>query len=39
MDVSLTVFEINAFRSKIACFPHPTLARRPLAEERPAIST
>jgi len=30
---------IDAFSSKIARFPHPTLVLRPLAEERPAIST
>jgi len=29
---------IDAFRSKIACFPHPTIVWRTLAEERPAIS-
>jgi len=31
--------DIDAFSSKIACFPHPTLVWRPIEEECPAIST
>ena len=31
--------DIDAFSSKIALFPQPTLVRRTLAKERPAIST
>jgi len=30
MDVSLTVFDIDTFSSKTACFFQPTLAWRPL---------
>jgi len=31
--------DIGVFSSKTACFLHPTLVWRPLAEERPTIST
>ena len=30
--------DIDAFSSKIACFPHPALVWRPIAGERPATS-
>jgi len=39
MDVSLTVFEILTHLARKSLFFHPTLACRPLAEERLAIST
>jgi len=39
--ISYRFRDIDTFCSKIACFSqcHPTLVSRPLAEERPAIST
>jgi len=37
--ISYRFQDIDAFCSKIACFTHPTLVWRPLAEESPAILT
>jgi len=37
--ISYRFRDIDAFSSKIACFPHPSHVWRRPAEERPAIST